>query len=82
MAKTKKHDQIRTLADAKFNTIHEYVSKAIEVSNISHEEFTLISSKLKNFDELKEKVRKSQYMNKSPGGESKQHHTVEYCFHS
>ena len=29
-AKTKKHDQIRTLADTKLKTIDEYVSKAIE----------------------------------------------------
>ena len=46
-AKTKKHDNIRTLADAKLNTIYEYVSKAIEEGDISHEEFVLIISELK-----------------------------------
>ena len=56
-AKTKKHDQIRTLADAKLNTIDEYVSKAIEDGDISHEEFVLINSELKRFNEMKEKIR-------------------------
>ena len=55
--KTKKHDQIRTLADAKLNTIDEYVSKAIEDGDISHEEFVLINSELKKFNEMKEKIR-------------------------
>ena len=55
-AKTKKHDQIRTLADAKLNMIDEYLSKAIEDSDISHEEFVLINSGLKRFNKLKEKI--------------------------
>ena len=56
-AKIKKHDQIRTLADVKLNTIDEYISKAIEDGDISHEEFVLINSELKKFNELKEKIR-------------------------
>ena len=56
-AKTKKHDQIRTLADVKLNTIDEYISKAIEDGDISHEEFVLINSELKKFNEMKEKIR-------------------------
>ena len=55
--KTKKHDQIRILADAKLNTIEDYVSKAIDDGNISHEEFILITTELKNFNELKEQIR-------------------------
>ena len=56
-AKTRKHDQIRTLADVKLNTIDEYISKAIEDGDISHEEFVLINSELKKFNEMKEKIR-------------------------
>ena len=55
--KTKKHDQIRMLADAKLNTIEEYVSHAIEDGDISQEEFVLILSELKKFNEMKEKIR-------------------------
>ena len=55
--KSKKHDQIKILADAKLNTIDEYVSKAIEDGDISHEEFVLITSELKKFNDLKEKIR-------------------------
>ena len=57
MVKTKKHDQIRTLADAKLNTIDEYISKAIEDCDISQEEFVLTNSELKKINELKEKIR-------------------------
>ena len=56
-AKTKKHDKIRMLADAKLNTIDEYVSKAIEDGDISHEEFVLINLELKRFYEMKKKIR-------------------------
>ena len=45
------------LADAKLNTINEYVSKAIKDGDISHEEFALINSELKKFNKLKEKIR-------------------------
>ena len=55
--KAKKHDQIRILADAKLNTIDEYVSQAINDGDISHEEFTLINGELKKFKDLKEKIR-------------------------
>ena len=55
--KLKKHDKIRILADAKLNTIDEYVSQAITDGDISHEEFTLINSELKKFNDLKERIR-------------------------
>ena len=49
--KSKKHDQIRVLADAKLNTIEEYVSQAIDNGDISHDEFLLITSERKEFNE-------------------------------
>ena len=56
--KARKHDRIRVMADAKLNTIQEYVSQAINDGDISHEEFLLITSELKKFNDEKEKIRK------------------------
>ena len=53
--KARKHDRIRALADAKLNTIQEYVSRAINDGDISH---LLITSELKKFNDEKEKIRK------------------------
>ncbi|MEL6629201.1 MAG: hypothetical protein AAFQ92_27030, partial [Bacteroidota bacterium] len=41
-SKAKKHDKIKTLAESKLDTISGLVSKAIEDSNISHQEYQLI----------------------------------------
>ena len=41
-SKTKKNDKIKTLAESKLDTISSIVSKAVEDSHISHQEYQLI----------------------------------------
>jgi len=55
--KAEKHRQIKTLAEAKLNTISDYVSKALEDGYISDEEYSLILNELGKFNEMKEEIR-------------------------
>jgi hypothetical protein len=55
--KSEKHRQIKTLAEAKLNTITDYVSKALEDGYISDEEYSLIQNELTKFNEMKEEIR-------------------------
>jgi len=55
--KAEKHGQIKTLAEAKLNTISDYVSKALEDDYISDEEYSLILNELVKFNEMKEEIR-------------------------
>ena len=55
--KLKKHDEIRVLAEAKLNTISEFVSKALEDNQISQTEFVLIKSELEKFYEMKNDIK-------------------------
>jgi len=55
--KSEKHRQIKTLAEAKLNTITDYVSKALEDGYISDEEYSLIQNELMKFNEMKEEIR-------------------------
>src|SRR5688572_27646655 len=55
--KAEKHRQIKTLAEAKLNTISDYVSKALEDDYISDEEYSLILNELGKFNEMKEEIR-------------------------
>src|SRR5688572_7016060 len=55
--KAKKHKQIKTLAEAKLNTISDYVSKALEDGYISDEEYSLVLNELGKFNEMKEEIR-------------------------
>ena len=41
-SKAKKHDKIKTLAESKLDTISGIVSKAVEDSHISHQEYQII----------------------------------------
>ena len=45
------------LAKAKFNTIDVLISKALIDLNIIHDEFVSIHNVLKEYDEMKEKIR-------------------------
>ena len=56
-SKAKKHDKIKTLAESKLDTISGIVSKAIENSNISHEEYQLILKEIKHYRKMKEEIR-------------------------
>ena len=55
--KKKKHDKIVLLANSKLNSIEVLISKALIDSNISHDEFILINNVLKEFYDLKEKIK-------------------------
>jgi len=55
--RAKKRDKIKTLAEAKLNTINDYVSKALEDDNISDEEYSLILNELVKFNDMKEDIR-------------------------
>ena len=56
-SKAKKHDKIKTLAESKLDSISSLVSKAIENSNISHEEYQLILNEIKHYRTMKEEIR-------------------------
>ena len=55
--KKHKHRSIAVLAKSKLNSIETMVSKAIENSSISHEEFKLINDERSKYDKLKEDIR-------------------------
>ena len=58
--KSVKHDKIKTLAEAKLNTISDLVSKALNDDRISDEEFSLILSELDKFNDLKDAIRSKE----------------------
>ena len=45
------------LAKSKLNSIEVLISKALIDSNISHHEFFLINNVLKEYDDMKEKIK-------------------------
>ena len=57
MAKLRKHDQIRILAQSKLNTIATKVSQAYEDGCISHEEFESINNEKTKYMLMKNKIR-------------------------
>lgn len=57
MMKAEKHEKIKTLADAKLNTISDHISKALTDDQISDEEYSLILSELDKFNLMKEEIR-------------------------
>ena len=56
-SKAKKHDKIKTLAESKLDTISGIVSKAVEDSHISHQEYQLILREVEHYRTMKEKIR-------------------------
>ena len=56
-SKAKKHDKIKTLAESKLNTISSLVSKAVEDSHISHEEYQFILKEVEQYRIIKEQIR-------------------------
>ena len=56
-SKAKKHDKIKTLAESKLDTISGLVSKAIEDSFISHQEYQLILKEIEHYRTMKEEIR-------------------------
>lgn len=57
MMKAEKHEKIKTLADAKINTISDHISKALKDNTISHDEYSLILDELEKFNCMKEEIR-------------------------
>ena len=53
----KKHDKIVLLAKSKLNRIKVLISKTLIDSVISHDEFVLINNVLKEYYEMKEKIK-------------------------
>ena len=56
-SKAKKHGKIKTLAESKLDTISGIVSKAIEDSHISHQEYQLILKEVEHYRTMKEEIR-------------------------
>ena len=56
-SKAKKHDKIKTLAESKIDTISGIVSKAVEDSHISHQEYQLILKEVEHYRVMKEQIR-------------------------
>ena len=54
--KKNKHDKIALLAQSKLNNIEVLISKALSDSNISHDQFVLINSLLKEYGKTKEEI--------------------------
>lgn len=56
-AKAKKHNDIKTLADSKLNTISDHISKAMKDGVVTNDEFNLIMSEVEKYQQLKEEIR-------------------------
>ena len=56
--KKKKHNKIVLLAKSKLHSIEVSISKALIDSVISHDEFTLINNFFKQYNKMKEEIKK------------------------
>ena len=56
-SKSKKHEKIKVLAEAKLDSISGLVSKAVEDSTISHQEFQFIITEIEHYRNLKKEIR-------------------------
>ena len=57
--KKKKDDKMLLLAKSKLNGIEVLISKSLIDAVISHHEFVLIKNELKQYDEMNEKIKRS-----------------------
>ena len=57
--KKKKHDKIASLGKTKLNTIEVLISKALIDSYISHDKFISVNNVLREYNEMKEEIKKS-----------------------
>ena len=55
--KAVKHDNIKTIASTKLNTVTSYISKALIDNKVNDEEFQLILEELAKYKIIKEEVR-------------------------
>ena len=56
-SKVKRHDKIKTLAEAKLDTISGLVSKAVEDTKISDQEYQFLLLEVKNYRKLKNAIQ-------------------------
>ena len=61
--KKKKHDKIVLLAKTNLNSIEVLDSKALIDSNISYDELVLINNQVKQYDDIKEEIKKFKDLN-------------------
>jgi hypothetical protein len=57
-SKARKHIRIVMLAEAKFNTVNDHISKALKDNNLAGDEFSLILSELTEFNQMKNEIRR------------------------
>ena len=55
--KKRKHDKVLLSAKFKLNRIKVLISKSLIGSNISNNEFVLINNALKEYEEIKERIK-------------------------
>ena len=60
--KKKRHNKIVLQAKSKLNIIEVSISKALIHSNISHDDFILISNMQKEYGDMKEKIKKFKHL--------------------
>ena len=58
--KGKNRNNILLLVNNELNTTKSLISRALIVSYINHDEFVLVNNLLREFDEIKEKIKNSQ----------------------
>ena len=61
----KKHDKIVLLGKSKLNSVEVLILKALIDSNISHDEFVLTNNVLKEYGNMKEKIKILEFLNSS-----------------
>ena len=59
--KKKKHDKIILLGKSKLISIEVLISKSLINSVVTHDEFVLINKVLKEYEEIKEEIKNSNY---------------------
>ena len=57
LKRKKKHDEIVFLTKTKFNTIEVLISRALTNSYISHNEFALANTVLREYGDMKEAIK-------------------------
>ena len=55
--KLSKHEKIASLCRDKINTIREIVSKALDDTKITHEEFLTVKSEVEKYDQMKISIK-------------------------
>ena len=57
-SKEVKHKAVRILASSKLNTVHSYISKAVEDCNICDDEYKLVLDEVEKYRAMKEELRR------------------------